>query len=630
MWQNLQNKLQKIYSEDESADLTKDIKKEIEKFKKRLSAPKDKGLNIPSRLTQKDIALITYPNTITEKGGVKTLITLKKFISKYQIDETINTIHILPFYPWDTDRGFSTTNEHEVDPEFGDWENIASLANSLKLMFDFSANHLSMENPLIQGALIERHLDRGDKRHAKYKKYKDFVIAYNNKEKPSNNNLKKLARPRPHPVLTKYTVVENEKGNLKAILGDLTKNETPQRPMGTGAWGWVWTTFSRARNPDGSEGTRQVDLNYKNPKVFLEKIKILLLYITHGATLIRLDAVAYLWKKLGSTSIHEPETHLILEILHDILKIAAPKVVTIAEVNEPQDKVYAYLGKKNHEESDLIYQFTHFPLAVYAILTEDGQPYMSWLKTLPKFEGKQFITVLGTHDGMGLKSLHNFLTQSQINQLTNLLTNKHNALPNYAHLPGGKKIIYEICSTPWNLINISRSKETLSLQVDRYLAVLALGLMNRELPAIYINGLLGTLNYYPKEGLDENRTVNREIFDYSKLKESLDNQKSQMGVVFRKVMKLLKIRSKEELFDPDYPPIIPLYLANNSIIATKLTSPQKNKSLYTVVNVSSKTQEAKLTIQSEKLTDLISRKEFITKNGNLDISLSPYQTLWLK
>ena len=622
MWEKIQNCLEKVYTEEESKTTVVEIKKIITEFKSSIT-PKNKDILKKFDLTSSSIALIAYANSIEERK-IKGINVLRKFINNYKMGKTLNTVHILPFYPWDTDRGFSVTDYYKVDPNYGDWVDIKKLASDVKLMFDFVANHASVENPLVQGSLIERHLDIRDSHHTKYKKYKDFVIAYSDENKPTKNKLKKLARPRPNPVLTRYSVIEEKSGKLKAVLGNPDKNSTL---LGKG---FVWTTFSRPINDDGTENTRQVDLNFANPFLLIETIRILLFYVKNGARLIRLDAIGYVWKKLSSTSLHEPEAHIVLEIIHNIMALAAPGVITIAEVNEPQDKVYKYLGKKGSEESDLVYQFTHFPLAVYAVLTGDGKPYKKWLKTIGKFGGKQFITVMGSHDGMGLKPIRGFLTEIQINKLTEILVNKHHALPNYAHLPGGKEIIYEICSTPWNLINKSRSEEKLELQVNRYMVVLALGLMVRGLPAIYINGLLATPNYYPANGLDENRTVNRQVFNYLKLMKNLDNKNSQMGLAFTQLIKLLRIRSKEKLFNPNNPPVKTINLSNNSVIAAKLTDLKKTKFLITLVNVSN--QKQNITIKSDKnLVDIISYKKYPKReNNHLRITLEPYEILWLK
>ena len=635
MWEKIFQKLTKIYSEDEARFTVDELKQIIKNFKGSLPPERKRGLMDTYRTSSSDIALITYPNTIIDAKGKKaSLKVLAEFLKTYNVDEVAPIVHLLPFYPWDTDRGFSVVDYYKVHPDYGDWGDIKNLSKKVKLMFDFVANHASIQNPIVQGALISRHLIKNDKRYKKIAKYKNFVIAYSDKERPLEEKLKKLDRPRATPVLTRYSVIEERNKDLQVILGEPTSGKVIGR-------GWVWTTISRPKNPDGSESTRQVDLNFANPKVFVEAIKVLLFYIKQGASLIRMDAFGYLWKRLGSTSLHEPEVHLLLQIIHHILSIAAPGVVTSAEVKEPQDKVFEYLGTADAKEADLVEQFTHFTLAVNAVLTGDGEPYKKWLKTLDTVDGRQFIMVAGSHDGMGLKPVHGFLSEAQISKLTlrlrsgqaNLSGKNYRALFNYGHLPGGKKIVYEICATPWNLINPPDSNEDFELQLNRYLAVLALGLMVRGIPAIYINGLIGALNYRPPAGLDENRTVNREIFDYIWLKKQLDNPKTQMGVVFGVVMKLLKIRSRESLFNPNYPPTKPIYLDNNAVVGMLLTNPDNKNALLGLVNVSSKKQAVKIDISDYLLIkkpvfDLISEKEYqITKPT---LQLYPYQVLWLK
>jgi glycosidase len=624
-WNKLYQKLRKIYPSSQLDNTITELKQIAQEFQKRTK--NQKGLQKKFNLSSSDIALVSYANTLKESGS-PTLNTLYKFIKDLQLEETINTLHILPFFPWDTDRGFSIKNYYLVKNDYGNWGDINSLVKKVNLMFDFVANHASIKNPLIQNALIERHVKKTDHNYKKYSYYKDFVIAFSNKNKPTQKKLSKLARPRPNPVLTKYSVFKTKNGKLQAVLGS---------PKGRGVevlgTGWVWTTFSRPKNPNGSENTRQVDLNFANPKVLIETIKILLFYIEKGAMLIRLDAIGYIWKRLGSSSLHEKESHLILEIIHDVISFAAPAVVTIAEVNEPQDKVIKYLGKESHKESDLVYQFTHFPLAVYAVLTGNAKPYKEWLDTIYSFNGRQFITVLGTHDGMGLKPARGFLTESQIENLTNILINENKALPNYASLPGGKRIIYEICATPYNLINGLNSNESIENRLKKYLVVLALGLTLPGLPAIYINGLLGSKNYLPESGLDENRTVNREVFEYEKLKEEIKNKDSQIGVTFKGVMNLLKIRKTVSAIDPDGD-FKKITTGNKSIVSTLNIGEGGKKYLISLVNVSGKVQKADLKLpsftQANRLNDALTNTEYKISHGKININLQPYQVLWLQ
>ena len=139
-------------------------------------------------------------------------------------------------------------------------------------------------------------------------------------------------------------------------------------------------------------------------------------------------------------------------MLRDAL-VGAPELVTIAEVNEPQAALLPYLGTDDAAECDLVYQFAHFPLAVHALLGGDGSHYKRWLRTLEPFAGRQFITVLGSHDGMGRKPLLGLLPERDLEWLVDTLVTAHGALPNYARQPGGGRIVYELCATPWSLLN---------------------------------------------------------------------------------------------------------------------------------------------------------------------------------
>jgi sucrose phosphorylase len=360
-------------------------------------------------------------------------------------------------------------------------------------------------------------------------------------------------------------------------------------------------------------------------------IRTLLFYIERGASFIRLDAIGYVWKKLGSSSLHEREAHLILQIIKDVLSAVAPGVMTIAEVNEPQDEVFRYLGKKGEKEADLVYQLTHFPLAVHAILTEDGSYYMEWLKSLAPAEGRQFITVLGSHDGMGLKPVRGFLPPKEIERMVHILIEEHASLPNYAVLPGGERIVYEVCATPWHLINSPTSSEPFDVQLKRYLAVLALGLMPRGIPTIYINGLIGAPNN--PGPLDEARTINRQIFNKAWLFGQLDELSSPMRRVLDGVIALLKRRASEEAFNPGGPPLRPVYLGSSSVISAILESPNGKERILGAVNVSAKKQKLEISSQvasTKSLHDIISGIKYTTKDRPLTISLEPYQVVWLK
>ncbi len=494
-------------------------------------------------------------------------------------------------------------------------------------MFDFVANHASVENPFIQKALVAQHISPKDPDYSKYAPYKNFCIIFSEQNKPSPDQILKLARPRSSPVLTHYFCFRTNDNKYKACLG---KSDTKDGEKEIGS-GWIWTTFSRPLNKDGSEATRQVDLNYANPLVLLKAIDILLFYIKKEASFIRLDAIAYIWKRLGSSSIHEPKTHQLLAIMNKVIQMAAPHVKTIAEINESEDKYLPYLGTDSNREADFVYQFIPFPLAVHAVLTEQGDFFNKWLPSTNRFRGRQLITTLGTHDGMGLKPIKEVLPSRELKNLSRKLIKNHQNSPNYCYLPGGEKAIYEICSTPWNLVNNPHAKEPLETQVNRYLAVLALGLIPRGIPGIYINGLLGLPNHIPPEGLDENRTINRHPTSINQLFKELDDPRRQSRLVFDAVTHLLQKRNNESAFSHQAGPIKVLEVANDKIVTALLPALKKQDDLISVINVSSKNQTALLDNQLGQLFDIISQdKKSPNPNKKIKLSLVPYQIMWLK
>ncbi len=613
--------LSEVYGPEQGGQLVEDILGLMEEL--RAEKTRNNRLERSNRLnlSRAGAALITYANSIEDGDGKAPLAVMREFVRRYDLAKVLPIVHLLPFYPWDTDRGFSVMDYRAVDENNGSWEDIDKLGQEVKLMFDFAANHASIDNPLIQKALIARHLSEDDDRYAEAADYKDFVLAYTDEDKPGEADLAKLTRPRAHPVLTRYKIVENNNGELKAELGAV---DAGQAELGDG---WVWTTFSRPPAEDGSETTRQVDLNYLNPMVFLEALKIIFFYVEKGADLIRMDAIAYIWKKLGSSSIHERETHILLAAVDLILGEAAPRTTTIAEVNEPENMYLTYLGNDNDPEADMAYQFVSFPLAIHAVAYGRAGYYQQWLISTNRFKGRQFTTVLGSHDGMGLKPVRDILSGQEIEEMSNLLVEDYGALPNYSQLPGGKKIIYELCATPWNLINRPDSREAEKLQIDRYMAVLSLGLLVKGIPGIYINGLVGAENYQPAEGLDENRTVNREIFRAGELFAILDGNSRQRKVL-EAIKKRLSIRAKQPAWLAKAGSIKEWGDGYDHSVCARVEGDDADQVVWTATNVTDKEQELVLPVEQEKLVDLISGKECAVTDGEIKIDLRPYQVGW--
>ena len=242
-----------------------------------------------SRWDEGDVALITYGDSITNDDQAP-LRALANLVGS-DLADAISIVHVLPFSPYSSDRGFSVIDYTEVDPNLGTWDDMAALADSVPLMFDLVLNHSSASSEWFQQFLRDEEPGR----------------SYIKTGEP-DWDLSTVTRPRSTPLLSEF--------------------ETEAGPK------LVWTTFSRD----------QVDLDWSNPELVAEMLRIIDLYIRKGARLLRLDAVAYIWKVPGTTSIHLPETHEMVKLLHTLLAARAPEVSIITETNVPDRENRTYFG----------------------------------------------------------------------------------------------------------------------------------------------------------------------------------------------------------------------------------------------------------------------------------------------
>jgi sucrose phosphorylase len=220
---------------------------------------REKDFNPEERFSEKDMAMITYGDLL--RGNKHSHLASLAYYLQGQLKEVINTIHILPFFPYSSDRGFSITDFKSVDPGLGTWQDIYEIGKDFKLLFDGVLNHASAESEGFQEFLNG------------HPRFKDVVISYPSPDSLTPEQRRMIRRPRTSDILTMF----------HSINGPV----------------YVWTTFS----PD------QIDLNYKNPRVLIAIIGVLLLYVRHGADIIRLDAITYLWEELGTECASLEQTH---------------------------------------------------------------------------------------------------------------------------------------------------------------------------------------------------------------------------------------------------------------------------------------------------------------------------------
>lgn len=309
---------------------------------------------------ESDVVLITYADQF-HSNDLKPLPTFNQFYPQW-LQSIFSHVHLLPFYPWSSDDGFSVIDYHQVASEAGEWQDIQQLGECSHLMFDFVCNHMSAKSEWFKNYLQQQP------------GFEDFFIAVD-----PQTDLSAVTRPRALPLLTPFQMRDHSTRHL-------------------------WTTFS----------DDQIDLNYRSPEVLLAMVDVLLCYLEKGAEYVRLDAVGFMWKEPGTSCIHLEKTHLIIKLLRSIIDNVAPGTVIITETNVPHKDNIAYFGEGD-DEAHMVYQFSLPPLVLHAVQKQNVEALCAWAQnlTLPSSNTTWF-NFLASHDGIGLNPLRGLLPESEI------------------------------------------------------------------------------------------------------------------------------------------------------------------------------------------------------------------------
>ena len=500
-------------------------------------------------LSEKDSILITYGDQVRE-AGLPHLRALIKFCKKH-LKGKISSLHILPFFPWSSDDGFSIKDYRLVDPALGNWTDIEKLGRLFSLMIDGVINHASIQGDWFKAFLMDE------------KPYRDYFLVVEDDPDLSN-----VVRPRALPLLTEF---KTESGPRK-----------------------VWTTFS----------ADQADLDYHNPDVLLEIIDILLLYAEHGAQFIRLDAIAYLWKEIGTSCINLPQTHAVIQLLRAVFDDVAPHVRLITETNIPHKDNLSYFGDGKNE-AQLIYNFALPPLILHTFLTGNCQALSEWAENLNYPDGEAtLINFLASHDGIGLNPAKGILSQKQIDLMIDQVIG-HGGLVSYKENADGTSSPYEMNINYFDALSDPDGSESIQTQIDRFMSAHAIMLSMRGIPGIYFHSLFGSRNW--KDGVDlthQNRQINRQKFEKAELEKELNDPLSLRSQVVTRFNELLGQRAASSAFHPQGSQKI-LNMGSH-IFALLRISPDGNHTTLCLHNITSQTR---------------SRGKY---------TLQPYQTLWIE
>jgi sucrose phosphorylase len=521
----IQEFLNFIYGIEKGREVFPELLHLMEDARKEIRPPEHRGTGrLP--VDETDAILITYGDSLQEPGR-RPLVTLRDFAFT-RLHESFSGIHILPFFPYSSDDGFSIIDYYKVNPDLGTWKEVEEIGGRFKIMSDLVLNHCSARSEWFQRFL------EGDR------KYRNFFI-----EVDPATDLSMIFRPRTHPLLTPF---ESPRGTLH-----------------------VWTTFS----------ADQVDLNFAEPAVLLEMVRVLLFHVIRGIQIIRLDAIAFLWKEPGHPSIHHEKTHAVVKLFRALLEEIAPWVVILTETNVPHDENISYFGNME-DEAHMVYQFSLPPLVLDAFLRRDTGHLREWASKLPDTRGKtSFFNFLASHDGIGLLPARGILTEEEIDGLVRSTLERGGCI-NYKSTPQGN-VPYEMNITYFNAV--AEKELTASVRARKFLASQSIMLTLQGVPGIYIHSLLGSENF--AEGVKrtgQNRTINREKLSFPQLIKELQSPDSLRSRIFEGFLTMLQARRSTPAFHPaGAMEILPV---EGRVLAVLRTSPEGTRAVLALINVS--------------------------------------------
>ncbi|WP_404361727.1 sugar phosphorylase [Marinobacter sp.] len=522
---------------------------------------------------QGDVFLITYPDSVLEEGE-KPLVTLADFLGDH-LRDTVTGIHILPFFPFSSDDGFSVIDYLAVRKEYGDWDDITRIAGDFSLMADLVINHMSARSEWF-GNFIKR-IDPG----------RDYFF-----EADPGDDLSKVVRPRTSPLLTPVMTEDGER--------------------------YVWCTFS----------ADQVDLNFANPQVLIEFVKIIREYLARGVTIFRLDAVAFLWKEVGTPCIHLQQTHELIKILRTLIEHHTPDAIIITETNVPHRENLTYFGNAN--EAHAIYNFSLPPLLIQTLVTGNCRHLKTWLMSLPPAQmGTTYLNFIASHDGIGMRPTDGLLTETEKQELVSTLES-FGARVSYRRTETGAEQPYEMNIALYDALKGTAAGGEDQWSLQRFVCAHAIMLALEGIPAIYIHSFLGTQNDYRRvEETGVSRAINRSRWERGVLEEKLADPLSHHREVFRQLKRLVAIRREHPAFHPNATQFT-LHLGLQ-IFGFWRQSMRRDQSIFCINNISDEVQQVALTdinlISTDEWVDLVSGETITNLSGTL--TLSPYQSVWL-
>jgi sucrose phosphorylase len=567
--QRIRQQLASVYS---NGQVTGDMERLAAQLLKAMRLAPDQPSPQPhvNHWDQRTALMITYADSITSPDQ-EPLHTLKHWMDQHA-EGCLTGLHILPFYPYSSDDGFSVIDYLRVNERLGDWEDVLDIGAKYDLMADLVINHCSGASKWFANFLRDEEPGR------------DYFATAS-----PDDDLSAVVRPRTSPLLREVSTSRGVRH--------------------------VWCTFSHD----------QIDLNFRNPEVLKRMVEVVRHYLDHGVRIFRLDAVAFLWKEPGTNCLNLRETHEIVRLLRTLVEHARHDAVLITETNIPNQENLSYFGNAN--EAHCVYNFSLPPLLLNTLVTGDCAYLKQWMMSMPPPQhGTAYFNFVASHDGIGLRPAEGLLSEEELQTLIGTMR-EFGAHVSYRALEGGENKPYEI-----NIALFDALQGTVDgpddLGVPRFICAHAIMLGLEGIPGLYIHSLLGTRNDYERQqATGQNRAINRHQWDLAELETQLSDPQSTHARVFAALKALLSVRQRQAAFHPNATQFT-LHLGDQ-LFGFWRQSGDRRQSIFCVSNISAQPQRLNLTeinlIEHEHWMDLISGEDC---NGPFML-MEPYRTVWI-
>lgn len=526
-----------------------------------------------NKWSQADVLAITYGDTITRPGEAP-LATLKRFLDDH-LAGAVNGVHILPFFPYSSDDGFSVVDYYEVDPRLGGWQEIRAIAERFRVMGDLVINHGSSRSEWFAQFVRDEPPGR------------DYFFTADPSE-----DLSAVVRPRSSPLLVP---VETARGVRHA-----------------------WCTFS----------ADQVDFDFRNPDLLVEMIRIISRYLDEGVTILRLDAAGFVWKEPGTSCLHLPQTHEILKLIRVLVCARSAMAVLISETNVPNLENLSYFG--NGDEAHAIYNFSLPPLLLHALLSGESAHLQRWMTSMPPAQlGNAYLNFIASHDGIGLRPTEGLLRPAELQRLLETMRAFGGEVSMRAAPRGGEKP-YEINISLYDAFKGGLGREPDAWQMERFLCAHTVMLGLEGIPAFYLHSLLGTES--DVEGMrrsGQKRRINRHRWDDDRLRARLADDASHHSRALSELLRRIRIRALQPAFHPNATQYT--LRLGRSLFGFWRQSVLREQSIFAVHNFSDAPQRVALSklnlIRADTWYDLLGGASLRGIGGSIE--LPPYGSVWI-